>query len=214
MKKKTYEKIPAEKAKEFLRIYETIKTHHKRIKNILNNKDDHAVGEINKICKQIEKRTKNKCLTHGKEIKELLITDFFQSMDNVWIKKDFGTLPNTTEDGKLEVKRKKGRPKEDYALEVLIYLLALEYGEKNFESISNFLSNNEIAAGDDVSCSVDAVKKRLGRIKKDDIKKQYAKFVSASRETKILCHGGPDTTANIAVCWKLPLKLPLSIPLK
>lgn len=210
MKKNTYKKIPTKKTKEFLIIYETVKKHQERIKNISNKKYGYAVDKINRICKQLDRLAKQKILTHSEEIKENICTDFFQSISHWHIRKDFGSEDvSMNEDKKLKVKGKRGRPKEDYALDFLIYLLASEC-ENDFELIADFLAVNEIV-GIDKSHSSDGVKKRFERIREDTINKWYRNFVNASVKAVVTQQGGPDTTANIVVYWELPLE---AFPLK
>lgn len=210
MKKNTYKKIPTQKAKEFLEIYKTVKKHQERINAILNKKDDYAVSEINNICKQLDKLAKLKRLTHSVEIKEMLTTDFIQSISYWDIKKDFDTKEiSITEEKKLMLKGKHGRPKKDYALDFLIYLLASECGN-DLNLIAAFLEDNEIA-GEDENYSIMALKKRLNRINRDNIKKLYGKFAYVARNITVDNSGD---TLNINISYELPYFSDTPFPLK
>lgn len=195
-------KIFAEEVQPFIEIYCTVKKHQERINAILNKTDDYAVDEIKKLCKRIDQLKKLKILSHSEEIKDLLITDFFQGMSYWHIKDNFGTKKlSITEAKNLDVKGKIGRPKSDYALDLLIYLLASKCGN-DFKFIAKFLTTklNDLY-------SRKRVENRFMRAKKDILIKHYAKFLDASRTTVVTTKGGPDTPCAIAVSWELPLNL-------
>lgn len=181
MKKKSCKKIPAEKEKELLRIYKCLKLHDKEVKAILNND---AVRKLKKTLKNLDELAELKVLTRSQEIKGNVLDNFFQDLRKMAIYKDFDSV-------------KRGAPKKDFALDVLIYLLAQEYGD-DYNSIDDFLNENiNLVLGEE------AIRKRLERIKKAELIRNYNKFVSLAKTVKII-EPGPDPTAHIAVYFNLP----------
>lgn len=177
MGKKTSREIPAEREKEFLSIYNLLKLHKEKVDAIVNSK---AVKKLRTTLKNLDELIQLKALTQGQKIKDELLNDFFPSECHSDIYKDFGKV-------------KRGRPQEDFPLDVLIYLLS-QYHGNDYNSIGDFLAETiEVCFGDE------ALIIRLKRIKKDELIRHYNKFLSLAKTVEII------ESDKIAVTYHLPL---------
>lgn len=155
MKMKICKKIPTEKAKEYLYIYETLKAYQEKARLALSKiKTDNKkpVSDIKKIFKLIDETF---TLKQSEGIKGKITMAFSENLlknkevatskdEMVWVnwgmKRVFGEMYFYAP----EAKGKRG-PKKDLALDMLIYFLVKEYGKK-WDLIVNFLEDYKINA--------------------------------------------------------------------
>lgn len=158
-----------------LKIYETIKEKLEEIRPLLAEKPLYLISIVNKICEGIDKLEKLRVIPEltAEEQKDRFIEYFF-SHTNHPLQQDFGrTKISITKNKRLKVEGRRGNPNKDFALDVLVYLLAKRY-KNDFKKINEFLARNEIGEG----FTLRALRARFKDIKLNKMIEIYGKFAS------------------------------------